>query len=842
MTSFPGPDCLGRGIVLPAGRPVPEAFRGAPQVTITEAVLQAPAATAALLHEAWALRRRVVVFLAVPAERLKEPEVCALPPHALPAEFSLARERLQFLVWANNYDGDTWRLAAFAIARLRAGAGVDTDVVLSDGTPAWCDGGPRGPLPVPVVHGESLALGRLTLARDGPPTDDLAPDQRAAVLHPAGAARVIAPAGSGKTRVLTARLRYLLQGRGVEPEIVTAVAYNKRAAVELAERTRDVRPRVKTLHALGYEILRRRGDPRVLSEREVRGLLRALVHVEPQKGRDPWVSWIEALAEVRLALRPPGDVERSRGNIPGFAGVFEKYRKLLRSENAIDHDEQIYGAIEVLLTSPEERREAQRRCRHLLVDEFQDLTPAYLLLIRLLAAPSWQVYGVGDDDQVIYGYLGATPEYLIDFRKLFPGAAEYALERNYRCPPPVVEAAARLLKRNRRRVVKKIFAAAETSEDVPLRVDRVPSGEVAEHAVGLVRSFLEAGAKPTDIAVLCRVNEALLPVEVALDVAGIPCSAAVDASVLERVGARAAFAWLALACGPEPMPTRLLQEAMRRPSRVIRRVTIDGLGKRPAWTLADLNGFARGSPPWEADSIREWVAALRTIRGKAAASTADLLRWIREDVGLDRDLEELDESHSQAGAGTHLDELVALEQIAPLHPDPATFEAWLRERLHRGHGDGVTLSSVHRVKGLEWSWVIVYGASWGLMPHRLAEGPAALEEERRVFHVAITRGRRAVRVVADAAWPSAYVSEMVSEPSLKSAPLKGKKKPLGGALPPLSAVVGVKLDEPHEGTICAVADEHVTLELRSGARLKVAYGTRVISGGQRMRLARSIGG
>src|SRR5690606_14951944 len=222
-------------------------------------------------------------------------------------------------------------------------------------------------------------------------------------------ARVIAPAGSGKTRVLTERLRHLLDDRGWNPDAVTALAYNRRAAEEMRQRLSGTSANVRTLHAFGYEILghSRGGRPRLLSEREVRRLLDRLAPIKPRANEDVHAPYLEALSEVRAGLWNPEEVELDRDDVPGFADIFDRYRHALREMGAIDHDEQIYGALEALLADPALRGWAQARCRHLLVDEFQDLTPAYLLLIRLLAAPAYDVFGVGDDDQVIYGYAGA---------------------------------------------------------------------------------------------------------------------------------------------------------------------------------------------------------------------------------------------------------------------------------------------------------------------------------------------------------------------------------------------------------------------------------------------------
>ena len=144
--------------------------------------------------------------------------------------------------------------------------------------------------------------------------------------------------------------------------------------------------------------------------------------VRRQANTDTVLPYIDALSAVRLGLTSPATVEEQIPDAVGLADGFDAYREALAEAGAVDFDEQIYRAIEILLRDPEARSAAQSRCRHLLVDEFQDLNPAHMLLIRLLCAPAYDCFGVGDDDQVIYGYAGATPEYLINFEDYFPGA------------------------------------------------------------------------------------------------------------------------------------------------------------------------------------------------------------------------------------------------------------------------------------------------------------------------------------------------------------------------------------------------------------------------------------
>ena len=258
----------------------------------------------------------------------------------------------------------------------------------------------------------------------------LAPDQLAAVTHPGGPARIIAPAGSGKTRVLTERARHLLDVWRLPASAVSLVAFNKRAQEEMVERTSDLPAlQVRTLNAISLAIVN--GRPpfapqprswRTIDEPDVRRILQRFVTVPRRRNTDPLAPWIDALSLVRLGLVDPVEVElRYGGDVDGLGEVYPQYVAALEREGLVDFDGQISRAIQVLLTQPAARRIAQRAGRVLLVDEFQDLTPAHLLLVRLLAAPGGAVFGVGDDDQTIYGYNGADPGLVDRLHPLVPG-------------------------------------------------------------------------------------------------------------------------------------------------------------------------------------------------------------------------------------------------------------------------------------------------------------------------------------------------------------------------------------------------------------------------------------
>jgi len=800
----PGPPGLGRGVIVNVGEPVPGAWAGAPVVTVDRVALDALDASPGersdvvdALHGYWAARRPVVVALGVDPAEFRTPRSAWSDrfrddPSALTPEVDLTHDRLHFLVWANTYDArgggePIWwwgrkALKAGATAldpTLDQAAGGDAgDVVLPDGTPVWIDGGPRGDDVGALAGGEVVVPSEAVEAghvRPVPPpvapTAELAADQLAAVAHGSGPARVIAPAGSGKTRVLTERLRHLVVDRAYEPAAVVAVAYNRKARDEMVARTPGVGGRILTLNALGYGIvaegLGRR--PEVVDEREVRRVLEPLVPTGARRlNTDPLAPYIEALTTVRLGLRAPLAVEDERGDVPGLAEAFPRFRAELERRGVIDFDEQVLLAAELLLRDGPFRRAQQARHRHLLVDEFQDLTPAHVLLVRLLAAPAFDVFGVGDDDQVIYGHAGASPRFLTEFGTYFPGADEHALEVNYRCPAPVVDAARHLLTRNRVRVPKTIRAARDAGDgtagaagaDAFVVRRHLPQAGATE-LVDVVRGWLAGpGVEPNDVAVLARVGSLLLAPHVALAEAGVPVSSILRADILGRTGLRAALAYVRIAASPDAIGPDDLAEVHRRPSRGLPRWIDKWLGR-----CRSIDDVVRASQRIDDAKVSDKLADLAVDLAAVAAVARDgttraVLEHVRDEVGLAQAVDRLDASGGGEGQ-SHRDDLDALLQVADLHPEPGGFGSWLRAALAQPPDDaGVTLSTVHRVKGREWPRVAVFGASDGVMPHRLAQGAAALEEERRVFHVAITRGIGRVAVLADASRPSPFLAEL----------------------------------------------------------------------------------
>lgn len=867
---------LGRGVVVGAGQRPPAGWENAERVRVGADELASPQPAAERLHTAWLARRPVTVELACDPAALRAPERFDGPVYSLDAGFEFARERLQFLVWANTYDvraGDpVWwhgRKAARRIAGARQGGSAD--LVGPDGATYFIDGGPPDPagLPTgtPVVHRFSAEAGELSPVGHRLPVAELAPDQFRAVTHPAGGARVIAPAGSGKTRVLTERLRHLAADRGVHPSTVTALAFNTRAADEMRSRLRGIvtgqGPQIRTLNSLGLWLCTEfGGDGRltVLEETGARDLVQDVFPVKRQANADTVAPYLDALSTVRLGLSSPGDVELAHPDTAGLAEGFEAYREELRRRRAVDFDEQIYRAIEILVRDPEARAAAQRSCRRMLVDEFQDLTPAHVLLIRLLCAPGYDCFGVGDDDQVVYGYSGADPGFLIDFDRYFPGAGSHALEVNYRCPPAVVDAVGHLLSYNARRVQKVVRTPPGRQDPPPVPAGRlagtgavaamaVAGEELAHLAVDIATGWLEEGVDPDEVAVLARVNSALLPVHVACIEAGIPVSSALGPAVLRRTGVRTALAYLRIAQQPERIDRADLLDTVHRPSRKISRPVTEMLTKRPATSVSDIRRLAGRLSGSDVPKLEAYANDLEQVA--SASTTVEALRTVRLELGLGAQMDVLDGSRKEADRSTHADDLLAIEAVAALHPALVGFEPWLTELLSRPapQGPAVTLSTVHKIKGKEWPKVIVFGANQGLLPHRLGDD---VEGERRVFHVALTRALERVVVVYDREAPSPFVAELdgarphtplrSSRPAVSPVEMRNITGPRPASRTRrfkanarddlVAAAVGLELEVGGQrGTVVDLRTGGVLLRIGS-ARVDVAYGTRVLVGGR----------
>jgi superfamily I DNA/RNA helicase len=347
----------------------------------------------------------------------------------------------------------------------------------------------------------------------------LAPDQRAAATAPPGPVLVVAPAGSGKTTTLVARIAWLVAD-GVPPDAVAAITFNRRAAVELGERLDlalaplGVEPggvRVRTFHALGLEILRDGGVDVELADRGA--ILREL---EPDADDARLVELDGAISRLKVEQDvSPADVAADPGAGP-IARCSVAYSRVLSERRQLDFDDLVLGAIARLEAEPAALAGWRGRCAHLLVDEVQDVDRAQLRLALLLAAPANRILLVGDDDQSIYGWRLADVRRVLGLEALMDGLRRIDLEVNYRCPAPVVERAVRLVARNRERFAKRVRARPAADGRLVL----APDGD--DDAVRLERAMRTWPDDGSTQAVLARTNRELIPAVVAAMALGRP--------------------------------------------------------------------------------------------------------------------------------------------------------------------------------------------------------------------------------------------------------------------------------------------------------------------------------
>lgn len=763
-----GPHCLGRSVVVSPWQATPVDWSTARRIDVSKinSILnRLPDNDNVLkgLRRAWQEREALIIEcpdFRVPSnpgfDNFWDLEPISSPP----------LEDLDFYVFANAVDlrdigkprFRPWDLA------LQSGAkrSDEADIIAPSGEHYWIDGGPlqviehedlMGHGVVPRIHLQQKSF--QTLHRASVLSSSLAVDQIAAVQHVSGPARIIAPAGSGKTRVITERVRHMV-AQGISVNAITVVAYNKRAQEEILSRLSDLPgASVKTLHALAREVLGKRGisnrAPSTINEIEVREILIGLVPAMKRRANtDPIEAWVDAAAFARDTLSSPAEVVASFPDVSNFAKVINEYRGCLQDQNIIDFPEMVLLACEALLLDEGLRRKVRSRVGTLLVDEFQDLTPLLLLFVRLLAGPANEIFCVGDDDQTIYGYSGASPDWLVNFEEYFANSDQYALTVNYRCPGDVVQAAVNLLKNNTHRVQKHIQSSPSQRAESGLSI--VNSESPDQELLRVVTQQLEESASTRDIAVLARVNASLLGPYLVLSGSGIACRRPIGMSqeILSRNGVASLLAWIDIAASAKrPFSQNSIALALKRP-----RISASPAVLQIVATKTDLGSiqtFVNGNKNLAMrQSLMKFVDDCKKLQSlvENGATTLDVITHVLDTIGLAESCKDLDNSQRVARKTTHFDELQSIKSIAGLESDPAKFVSFVWDVLSRGgnNPDGITFETVHRVKGQEWANVHVVRAIDNQMPHQLSVN---IEEERRIFHVAITRCLKTCTVYVD---------------------------------------------------------------------------------------------
>ena len=604
----------------------------------------------------------------------------------------------------------------------------------------------------------------------------LNPQQAAAVRHPGGPLLVLAGAGSGKTRVLTARIAYLIQEQGVAPQRIFAVTFTNKAAGEMRSRVATLLgadPKglwIGTFHSLSARLLRREAAAlgfgpnfTIYDQDDSESFIKRLLE---QRGLSPKANPPRAIHAVissaknhlllpeELGAQAESPLERAAADIYATLGP------ALRQANAMDFDDLLLHPLTLFREHPERLAYWQRRFEHVLVDEFQDTNAAQYRLVKLLAAQHTNLCVVGDDDQAIYGWRGADVRHMLSFQQDFPGATLIKLEQNYRSTQVILDAANGVIAENTRRLGKTLFTATPGGEPVTLLAAADERDEAEWLAAELVRRSAEADVPYEGMAILYRTNAQSRPLEEAFRFRGIPYRLVGAVSFYERREVKDVLAYLRLIANPAD------DEAFVRIVNVPRR----GIGD------ASLSQLLRTATQWgrpllETARAAERIADLRPNVREAFQALARLIDELRARVADADPATALEQVIAAVGYGPYLaDEgpegIERLENVQELIAGAAAWaetavdegdeggatssieryltQAALVTSADQGTGDptGVTLMTVHMAKGLEWPVVTLAGLEDGLFPlARAAAEPGGLEEERRLCYVGLTRAR-----------------------------------------------------------------------------------------------------
>ncbi len=621
--------------------------------------------------------------------------------------------------------------------------------------------------------------------------DGLNAAQREAVLHRDGALLVVAGAGAGKTRVVVHRIAELIKG-GVAPEKILAVTFTNKAAGEMRDRVRTLlgadlafspydQPRslpfVGTFHGLSLHILKTFPEAAGLGKHftiyDRSDSQKVLKEAIAAVGFDP--KELEPRRVLSIMSRAKGDglgvdqfrAERTNSYIDeAVAEVWERYDAALAKENALDFDDILLRAYQLLRKSETARTHFQNAWSHLHVDEYQDTNRVQYALVHLLAEPHGNIAAVGDIDQNIYSWRGASITHMMNFEHDFPNAHIVTLSENYRSTKTIIQAANDAIAKNVHRREKVLFTNNHDGEPISVSGHATEIDE-ATFICDTARSLMRNGFSPNDIAVLYRANFQSRVLEEAFLGSGVPYQV-LGTRFFERKEIKDALSYLRLALNPDSAAD--LARAVGAPARGVGKVTLAKMAAH------DLSGLA----PAQRKKVDDFFALIARIRTHADHSTvSETVRYVVEASGLwalykegrGEDQERLENLKELVSTATKYDTLAPEEGVQKFLEEAALQSDQDELGVAREEREGVKLMTVHASKGLEFPVVFIAGLEEGLFPHeRLGTDLDDPEEERRLFYVALTRAEKkvfmtyaATRTIFGArrhTMPSAYILEL----------------------------------------------------------------------------------
>ena len=621
----------------------------------------------------------------------------------------------------------------------------------------------------------------------------LNPAQHAAVVNYDAPSLIIAGAGSGKTRVLTSRIAYMLE-QGVKPWNILALTFTNKAARQMRERIEQMVDgsashyiRMGTFHSVFSRILRenaeRIGFPQtftIYEPNDSKNLIKAICK-ERNLADDKYKpqSVLSRISYAKNALITPGAyvantsfaAEDRQRQMPQFGEVYAEYCRRCKANGAMDFDDLLLQTNILLRDCPDVLAKYQEQFQYILVDEYQDTNYAQYIIIRRLSLQHGRVCVVGDDAQSIYSFRGAKIENILSFRKDYPAAQTFKLEQNYRSTQTIVNAANSVIEHNSRRMEKKCYSEGEGGEKIRIMRSSSDREEGEMIATALRERLRETGDGWNEVVILYRTNNQSAVMEQALRRRGIPYRIYKGSSFYDHKEIKDMLAYMRLVINPKD--DEAFKRVVNYPAR--------GIGDTTVQRIAQL-AEQRGGSMWEAvdglvdeaatlgdamqktiaRKVTEFVNLVRALQGeREQKSLYDFGLEVASRTGILAQYRQENTPEAQS-AIDNIEELLNTMQLFKEQREAEirngereereqpTVEEWMQNIMlltdmdneEEGNDDKVTLMTVHSSKGLEYKYVYIVGCEENLFPsQRALESPDGLEEERRLFYVALTRAK-----------------------------------------------------------------------------------------------------
>ena len=611
--------------------------------------------------------------------------------------------------------------------------------------------------------------------------------QDEAIKHGNGPCMVLAPPGSGKTLIVTERTRYLIEESGVRPDQILVITFTRYAAREMKERFerltagKNYPVTFGTFHSIFYGILKCAygiGANNLMSEKESSVLLQEVLD-QTNIESTPEVEDEEEL--VRELLREVGMVKNGLCHLKDFhskyltqdefAEVFRSYEHQKKELKKFDFDDMLVQCYALFRKKPEILQGWQKRFQYILIDEFQDINRVQYEVIQMLAAPRYNLFVVGDDDQSIYGFRGAKPELMLYMKQEFPSLRTISLTVNYRSTEFITGAAARVILHNDTRFYKRVQSFRGRGQNVHVQ-EVLDEQEEAQYVTEEIQKKLDQGIKPGEIAVLFRAAVQARMISEILSEHRIPFEMRDYVTNFYRhFIVKDMMAYLQLAAGKRDRS--LFLTICNRPLRYLARNSMENRQVN----FEDLRKFYCDKD-WMLDIIDQFDVDVRMMKNMAPYAA---IQYIRKKIGYDDFLKEYAEKH-QISWKQLMDVMAELEERSKNFKSYDEWEIHIakytqeleeqqaKARKIKGERENkVQLMTIHSAKGLEFEDVFVIHANEGEIPHQKAEKKDEIEEERRLFYVALTRAKNNLCISyitqknGNSIKPSRFVEELLGQ-------------------------------------------------------------------------------